>query len=129
MLNRLYPYAPSVVRIGVSLVYLWFGLSQIISPEDWSAWLPAWTFFLPIDAMTLIYLNGAFETLLGAALLVGVSVRAVAALLTLHMLHIVATVGYNDIGVRDFGIAVATLGVFLFGPDMLSFESRRKAAQ
>lgn len=127
-MERLVPYAPSVVRAGVSFVFLWFGLSQLVSPENWTAWLPAWVFNLPVKELSLIYLNGSFEVILGLSLLLGVFTRVSALLLSLHMLHITWTVGYNDIGVRDLGLAIATFGVFLFGPDRIALERRLRYA-
>lgn len=127
-MERFSPYAPAVVRASVALVFLWFGVSQLLAPGDWLAWLPQWAFNLPLEAMTLVYLNGTFETVFGAALLAGYATRFAALLLSLHTLHVVSVVGYNDIGVRDFGLALATFAVFLRGPDAWSLDSRRAGA-
>jgi uncharacterized membrane protein YphA (DoxX/SURF4 family) len=116
-------YAPAVVRVGMSLVLLWFGYSQLVDTPIWVAWLPAWTSALPVAAETLIRINGIFEVVFGLALLVGFYTRVVALLLALHMVNIVITVGYNATGVRDFGLAVAMIGVFLYGPDRFTLDS------
>lgn len=34
-------YAPIVLRIGISLVFLWFGIHQLISPETFLDYVPA----------------------------------------------------------------------------------------
>lgn len=122
-LAKLSAYAPIVVRIGISLVFLWFGSSQIGNPEAWVRLLPDWTSFLPFEPATLIQANGIFEIVFGALLLLGVYVRPVALLLALHMFNIVFTVGYNGIGVRDFGLAMATTAIFLYGADRFSLSS------
>lgn len=116
-------YAPAVVRVGISLVFLWFGSSQLGNPEAWTGLLPDWTNILPFEPATLIQMNGIFEVVFGSLLLLGIYVRPVALLLALHMFNIVFTVGYNSIGVRDFGLAMATTAVFLYGADRFSLSS------
>lgn len=120
---KLAAYAPAVVRIGMSLVFLWFGSSQLGDMEAWLAWLPAWTASLPVDGETLILLNGTFEVVFGALLLLGFLVRPVALLLALHMFQIAFMVGYGEIGVRDFGLAMAAASVFLYGPDRFTLDA------
>ncbi len=63
--------APAVLRIGMSLVILWFGLEQILDASSWIGYLPAWTSALPWPQETIIHLNGSFEILLGAFMLAG----------------------------------------------------------
>src|SRR3989344_4117998 len=110
-------YAPTVVRIGIAIVFLWFGLSQFINPSEWTGWLPGYTRALPASATTLVVLNGLLETIFGALLLVGFYTRLAAVLLSLHMAHIITVVGYGEIGVRDFGIFVGVLSAAFFGAD------------
>ena len=120
---KLAPYAPAVVRIGMSLVFLWFGSSQLADTEAWTAWLPAWTDSLPLNGENLVRLNGGFEVVFGALLLLGFYVRPVALLLALHMFQVASTVGYSEIGVRDFGLALATTSVFLYGADLYTLDA------
>lgn len=122
-LAKLAVYAPAVVRIGVSLVFLWFGSSQLGDVQAWMAWLPAWTASLPIGGETLVRLNGSFEVLFGILLLFGFYVRPVALLLALHMFQIAFMVGWGEIGVRDFGLAMATASVFLRGADSFTLDA------
>ena len=117
--------APVVLRAALVILFLWFGLSQVTDPAGWTSWLPNWTLTLPIPATTLVLLNGAFETILGLALAAGFWTRFVAGLLALHLLFIAYEIGYNDIGVRDFCLAVATSAIALFGPDTYSVDARR----
>lgn len=120
---KLSAYAPAVVRIGMSLVFLWFGSSQLADVQAWTAWLPPWTASLPVDGETLVRLNGSFEVLFGILLLLGFYVRPVALLLALHMFQIAFTVGYSEIGVRDFGLSLATTSVFLYGGDRFTLDA------
>lgn len=115
-------YAPAVVRIGIALVVIWFGVQQLSDPTSWMKVLPEWTLSLPIDQIGLIYFNGWFEIVFGIALLVGFYTRWVALLVSLHLLHITTVVGYGGIGVRDFGLTLAAFGIFLNGRDKLSVD-------
>ncbi|MBI2572342.1 DoxX family membrane protein [Candidatus Woesearchaeota archaeon] len=124
-LKTIQPYAPAVLRISISLVFLWFGLNQLILPDNFMGYLP--DFLLQLDyAKTLIYFNGAAEVILGTMLLIGFLVRPVALLLALHLLTIAIGLGYNDIMIRDLGLTLATVSIFLGGADIWTIDSRRK---
>lgn len=123
LVERNKKFAPIIVRIGLSLVFLWFGAQQMMEPNAWTGLIPNWiTSVFGISALAFIYFNALFEIIFGLCLLVGFFTRIVALLLALHLLSIMFTVGYNDVGVRDFGLAMATLSIFLFGADDWSFD-------
>ena len=116
-------YAPAVLRFGLVFLFLWFGLSQIINPASWTAWVPEWVSSLPwISATSVVLLNGAFETIGGILLAIGFWTRWVALLLSLHLFLIAYEVGYNDIGVRDFALAITGIALSLFGPDRYTLD-------
>jgi len=115
--------APVVLRIGLSLVLLWFGWQQLSDPGSWAAVVPPfYTDPSGLSAQTFVLINGWFEIIFGTLLLLGIFSRITALLLALHMLHITFTVGYNGIGVRDFGLAMGMIAVFLQGPDIWSLD-------
>lgn len=121
-INRRAKFAPVFVRIAISLVVLWFGINQLLNPEQWISQLPEWTTLLPVSQVGLIYFNGWFELVFGSALLVGFYTRLSAFLITLHLLDITLIVGYSAIGVRDFGLSISALSVFLSGSDIWSVD-------
>jgi len=108
----------------MSLVVLWFGISQVTDAPSWLAFLPDWTASLPVSQTSIIYFNGTFEIVFGALLLFGFYTRFVALVLALHLFDIAYTVGYDAIGVRDFGLALSTLVVFMQGSDPFSIDER-----
>ncbi len=112
------------LRYGLVLVFLYFGISQLLAPSDWTVWLPAWTEALPISQETFIIMNGAFETVLALALLAGFWTRAAATLLALHLAAITFDIGFTATGVRDFGLTIATAALALLGPDDWSLDTR-----
>ena len=125
-LKQLKPWAPVIVRIGISLVYLWFGINQLVNPGAWISWVPDYAVKLaPFPVTTLVLINGGLETILGFFLFLGLWTRIVAGILSLHALHLLSVVGYGAIGTRDFGIMMAIISVFLNGPDVFSFDDWR----
>lgn len=128
-------YAPAVVRVGVALVFLWFGISQLVNPESFLGYVPSWLYSSsggvehhhPLQLLHgvsglvhwLIMGNGVFEVVFGLLLLAGFFVRLSALLLSVNLLVIAFNLGYNDVAVRDVGLAVATFSVFLNGSDLL----------
>lgn len=116
-------YAPSVLRLGMAAVILWFSTQQFIHPDAWVAYVPDGALSLTgLSAGTLVFLNGLFELIFGLMLLIGWQTRISAVLLSLHLLDIMYVVGYGEIGVRDFGLALATLSIAMQGPDILAIE-------
>ena len=85
----------------------------------WTGFIPDWALqFSGVGAGALIYFNGYFEIFFGGWLLLGFFTRLSAFLLAIHLFNIAFTIGYNDVGVRDFGLAMATFSVFLKGADI-----------
>jgi uncharacterized membrane protein YphA (DoxX/SURF4 family) len=119
-------YGLIVLRLGLVALFLWFGVSQLLNPNDWLAWLPQWTStvapFNTLSPLDIVRLNGGFEVVFGLLLLLGLWTRWVALILSLHLFFIAYEVGYNDIGVRDFALGVCTLALAIFGPDKFSLS-------
>ena len=112
-------YGMSVVRFGVSFVYLWFGISQLLNPSRYVFYLPDFIKDNVLNPEIFIYANGVFEIIFGSLLLLGVFVRLSSFLLAIHLFFITLSLGFTDIAARDFSIFLATTGVFLYGNDKL----------
>ncbi|RME32217.1 DoxX family membrane protein [Candidatus Woesearchaeota archaeon] len=123
-LDSLQRFGAPTVRIGIALVYLFFGFSQLIDPARFTGWLPAEAAILPVSATTLILANGVLEVTLGLLLIAGIYTRLSAAVLGLHLLAISTSMGFTETAVRDFGLALATLSVALTGPDVLCLDRK-----
>ena len=97
--NKMKSSAPIILRIGLSLVFLWFGSQQLLYTSMWVGLIPEWVLSLSqLSAATWVLFNGAFEIVFGLCLLAGYFTRITALLLAFHLLGIIFTVGYNDIG-------------------------------
>ena len=123
VLQKIEYYAPSVLRYGMTAVILWFSLQQFLHSVTWTAYVPDSAVAIThLSAVTLVYFNAVLEGVLGLMLLFGWQTRIVALLLALHLFDIMYVVGYGEIGVRDFGLAVATLVVSMNGHDPLTLR-------
>ncbi|RME31611.1 DoxX family protein [Candidatus Woesearchaeota archaeon] len=123
IIEQLETYAPLILRVGLASVFLYFGVSQLIRPEAFVGWLPAEAGLVPLTPRTLIVLNGAFETLFGTFLVLGLFTRISAFLLGGHLLMITFSIGLTEIGVRDFGLSIATLALACFKVAPLSLDA------
>jgi len=106
-----------MLRISLSLVFLWFGAMQIYDPLYFQGYLPPFIFGLNISLTTVLYVNAFLEIILGLSLLVGFLTRLSALILSIHLVGIILGLGYNDVAVRDVGLLAAMIVVFLQGPD------------
>ncbi|MBI5390232.1 DoxX family protein [Candidatus Woesearchaeota archaeon] len=122
-LRKMQTYAPTLLRIGMSLVFLWFGINQVLNPTNFLGYLPDF-WFTSLWARSIIMANGAFEIVFGGMLLAGLWTRIAAALLSMHLLVITIELGYGDVAVRDFGLAMATIAIALWGEDPWCLDYR-----
>lgn len=114
VLGRFSKYATLVLRVGLAIVILWFGVEQLTNASAWTTWVPEWTSVIGLSAEQIVYLNGTFEVVAGILLLFGFFTSIVSFLLFLHLLLIVFEIGIEPTGVRDFGLAVALLALSLY---------------
>lgn len=122
-MNTLQKYSPSILRIALSLIFLWFGVTQVSTPNDWVAYVPDWVVNLShMNADKIVFFNGIFEIVFGSMLLLGLFTRFAAFLLFLHITDITFTVGFDATGVRDFGLTIATLVIWINGSDLLGLD-------
>jgi uncharacterized membrane protein YphA (DoxX/SURF4 family) len=118
--EKMRSWAPVVLRVGLALLFLWFGYSQLTSTQMWVRLIPSWVTNLSgLSAATVVHFNGAFEIVFGICLLFGFFLRVVTLLLALHMIHITVTLlssGLNPVSARDVGLSFAAVTLFLLGP-------------
>lgn len=106
--------APVLLRTGIAVVFLIFGIDKFVHVNAWLAYIPEWTAqLIPVDLTLFMYIQGVIETVLGFLLLIGLWSRTVSFLCALHLAGIMVALGYNEITVRDFGLFMATLALSL----------------
>ena len=112
-------YSYLALRIGLAIVFFWFGIDKFFHPTYWqNAWVPVWviTFLAKfgVSAIQFIFLNGVFEVLVGLSLVTGVFSKIFSLLGMLFLISIFVFVGISEITVRDFGLLGGLLAVFLW---------------
>jgi len=117
-------YSRLILRIGLGLVFLYFGLSQLLNPERWTDLLPEFLNRLSLlKPETFILINGMFDTLVGLCLILGLFVRIISILAFLHLISIsLFSLGFNPSGIRDFGLALSALSLLFTDDDKFSLD-------
>lgn len=110
-----------VLRIGLGIVFLYFGFTQAINPINWTSYVPEFLTNI-ISANSLVLVNGIVEISLGIMMLIGLYVRFASIILSLHLFFITFSIGFNPTGIRDLGLAIATLVIFLNGSDKYTLD-------
>jgi len=119
-------YSIVIIRISLALVLLWFGIDQIINPENWFGYIPSWlNSIIPFSLETFILLNGIIEIIIGVFLLIGLYTRIIAFIAALHLLSITIAVGYNEIGIRDFGLTMMAVSLIFSGAGVISLDNKK----
>jgi len=117
-MNQAQRLAPAVLRIGLSLVFLWFSLNQFFFVNDFVNLIPEWLVSASGMSPAVFVIGNAFlEFVLGMFLILGIHVRFSAFILSVHLVGIAFSLGYGALMIRDLGLAIATFSVFLQGAD------------
>lgn len=117
-------YATPILWYGLSLLFLWFGFSQLLNAGAWVSWVPQWApSLLHVGVDDVVILNGSFEVIAGAFLAIGIWARLTALVLAMHMMLIVFEIGLSAIGMRDLAIGFATLSLAATKIDPLTLDA------
>ena len=119
-------FSKPLIRIVMSMVFLYFGYQQITSPVEWSGFVPDFALSFGLSATSIVIMNSLLELSLGTLLLLGLFTRFSSVILALHLFGIAFSLGFSDLGVRDFGLAIATLTIFLNGADDFCLDRKFK---
>ena len=110
-------YSKPLLRVAMSLVFLYFGFQQITNPSEWIGFVPEYALIFNLTASNLVVINAILELTLGFLLLIGLFTKISSLILAIHLFFIAISIGFNPLGIRDFGLAIATLAIFLNGID------------
>ncbi len=106
-------WAPTAARLLLSLVLLWFGYHELVSPGLWTGYVPILA-ATSHGAQVLVLAHGWLLLVLAAALLAGVAPRLAALVASMLLLEIVISLsvtGLSDLVLRDVGVLGLALGV------------------
>ena len=100
--------------LGVSFLFLAFGIWEIIDPDYWLGFVPSHTFGLDINM--LVRVHGLILTVIGVLILSGYLAKWAALVGTLVIGHIVAILwissGFTDLVIRDISLMILTFALF-----------------
>ncbi|MEK6894458.1 MAG: DoxX family protein [Nanoarchaeota archaeon] len=111
-----------ILRLSLALVFLYFGVQQIMDPGAWSGFVPDRFHVSGISANNIVIFNGFMEIVFGTFFIVGLYVRFASIVMSLHLFVIALSIGFSPLGIRDFGLAFATLALFFFGADRYTVD-------
>lgn len=114
--------APVVLRVSLGLVFLYFAFNQLSDPSSWSGFVPEFATRFGLSANNLVVFNGFLELVFGTFLIIGLYTRIASLVMGLHLFGIAFSIGFSPLGIRDFGLAFATISVYLFGPDRYTLD-------
>lgn len=114
LLDKIAPWATTVGRIILGLVFVWFGYHEVVVPGLWTGYVP---FLSPTSHISevLVLIHGIFLSTLAVGLIVGVLPRTLAGIASLAMLEIIITLtltaGLSDLVLRDVGVMGLAISV------------------
>lgn len=106
-------WAPTVARLLLGCVLLWFGYHELVTPGLWTGYVPVLS-ATSSAAEVLVLAHGWTLLVLAVALLVGVAPRvagAVAAVLLLEIVISLGVTGLSDLVLRDVGVLGLSVAV------------------
>ena len=106
--------AHHILRIGLGIMFLWIGILIYRAPDAWANFIQPWAVNLLPESPHNIMVQTAFlDMAIGFFLLIGVYTWLIALVATFHLITILIASGIDDVTVRDIGLVVATLTLFL----------------
>ncbi len=106
-----------LLRLGLGIVFIWFGIDKFFRPELWTGWIPQFLLeLLFFDVNVFLYITGVFEVAAGALIAVGLFTRITAGICAAFLFLIVLTSIGGEVLVRDIGLMFLALGIMILGP-------------
>jgi uncharacterized membrane protein YphA (DoxX/SURF4 family) len=105
-----------ILRFGLAIVFLYFGISQILDQSRWIYLIPDrfLNFYIgEVLKSKLVFVNGIFDTIIALSLISGILIKIFSFLGFIHLLSItIFSLGFESSGIRDLGLAFAMLSLF-----------------
>ncbi len=112
-------YSQLSLRIGLALVFLWFGMYAFIQPEYWvEGWMPGFAqrvvVGIGMGTDNAMFLLGLFEVIVAVSIATGFFMRYFAAAAAVLVISVIAVHGFNEVIVRDVGILSGLIALVLW---------------
>ena|SRR3989338_231714 len=123
--SKLGKYSSLILRLGLGAVFLLFGIDQWVHTEFWAGYISPWIHgFLPVPPLEFMKANAVVDFTIGVFLLLGLFTRIISAVAALHLLGVMVAVGYNDVGIRDFGLFAMAVALFFCSSYPFSLDNK-----
>jgi len=114
-------YPNLFLRLGLAVVFIWFGVDKFIHPEYWlSAWIPqnvlVFASKLGVSGTDVVSASGVFELLIGASVLSNIFIKIFSVFALIFLVAVLLTFGISEVTVRDIGLMGGFLSL-LFWPE------------
>ena len=122
-------FAPLILRIGLGLVFVLFGIQKLSHPGQTTSEVQLLTNFELVDAAALNYYLGLTELCVAISFLLGFKVRLFAPIaflmVAMFFLSFLSKYGasLNPDLYRDIGLAGASIALFLLGAGPMSIDN------
>ena len=117
-----------VLRLGIGAVFFLFGIDKLQEPSNWIIYIPnqlGQTIQSSglVSVMQFLRAQGFVETILGLQIACGCLARWSSAGACLLLATIVAIIGLDQTGIRDFGLLSAAIALTFLGPGDWSIDA------
>jgi hypothetical protein len=116
-------HGSTILRVGLAFVFGCFAVFQVLSPLVYATYLPH--SMQGAASTNYVYLNAAFDAFLCLTILFSFLPRIAPLLGAAHLLSISFVMGWNDVAVRDAGLAVACLSLIFIHEEHIPTVARR----
>ncbi|MEK7517501.1 MAG: hypothetical protein AAB583_03040 [Patescibacteria group bacterium] len=119
MVKSLVSHNGFIMRVFLAFVFIWFGISEINNPDNFSGYIPSSFSNLGLDENLLVQIHGGVLVLLSFCLIFKFYLSVTGLLAVLIMIQIifglmlVNNFQIDDIIARDIGILGLAIGVWL----------------
>ena len=121
-------YPQLILRIGLGVVFFYFGIMKFFNPVFWTSFIPVYIEnLLPISINLFLYIQGLVEVIIGLALIFGFYTRLFSFLTASILFVIMVSLGFNDVTVRDFGLFMMAVSLIISGAGELSLDNKIKS--
>jgi len=103
-----------ILRICLAIVFIWFGVDKLLSPNNWFDYVPTMINDMPFKINTFIILNGMFEVILGLMLLWRRTLYLASGVIVLFIAMITIFLGFDEVIVRNLGLLSVALALFMW---------------
>lgn len=103
-----------ILRIGLSITFLWIGILILKNPEAWGGYLQPWAEkLLPVSIAQTMTVTAILDIVIGVFLLVNFLPWLVALISAIHLFGVFAVSGITDITVRNIGLLAGMLALMI----------------